>query len=132
MGREYRVQRDARIRQESDRWPPRVPAVVSTASVARVLRRLSIDIVEKSDQAGKVPFLVVVHRYVAAIRTIQITAMRQAASHAFHVGRIHRVVARADGQTLNADTREISGPVPMHQLATRSELTRPLHRDVHF
>src|SRR5215472_12242491 len=29
MGREYRLSRDARLRQEGDRWPPRIPAAVS-------------------------------------------------------------------------------------------------------
>src|SRR5262249_40160993 len=29
MGREYRLSRDARLRKEGDRWPPRIPAAVS-------------------------------------------------------------------------------------------------------
>src|SRR5215469_149278 len=29
MGREYRVSRDARLREEGNRWPPPIPAAVS-------------------------------------------------------------------------------------------------------
>src|SRR6266478_6642349 len=33
MGREYRLQRDSRLREESDRRPARIPAAVSTESL---------------------------------------------------------------------------------------------------
>src|SRR5262249_5059985 len=57
-----------------------------------------IDIENKLDQALHVDLLVIVHRHVAAVWAVKAASLLHLSRHHFQVRRVHRVVARANGQ----------------------------------
>src|SRR5215475_11678177 len=57
-----------------------------------------IDIENKLDQALHVDLLVIVHRHVAAAWAVKAASLLHLSRHHFQVSRVHRVVARANGQ----------------------------------
>src|SRR5215218_8828987 len=82
-------------------------APCSSLSGAHPLEPARIHVVDEVDQAADVDLLVVVHRHVAALGTVQIAPALHRACHPLHVGRVHRVVLRTDDQRRHLDLAEI-------------------------
>ena len=96
--------------------------------MSRPARRKGIDF----DYTFDVDLLVIVHRHVTAVRTVEVSSLLHLVRHHLHVFRVHSVESGTDDQGRHSDLRQIGRAIPANDLPARAKLARSLHRDIHL